>query len=136
MTTQLNRTAFRIHENNHSIVDFTYSYRRKPVSLSLHGCYLVAEKDTKNSPKDSLNAQLVLLADQMHKYIAVNHFYYDAVAALLGEDEMVRGISEHSCYGLTLITHWLCNQDKMLLETLEQITTRIASMDNDDKANN
>ena len=103
-------------------------YPRAQLGLSLYCCRSVTERETKNYGRESLHTQLVTLADQMHKYIAVNHFYYDAVEALFSESEIVDGMNEYSYYGLTLITHWLCDQDKILLQALERITSQVESI--------
>ena len=105
-----------------------FAYARLQTGLSLRCRQAIAERETKNYGREAFNTQLVALADQMHKYVAVNHFYYDAVTALFSESEIADDINEYSHYGLTLITHWLCEQDKALLETLAQITSQVASM--------
>ena len=129
MITPCQTTALTAQANSQSIVNF--SYARAKAGLSLHGRNPVAERKPKNYDEESLNAQLVALADRMHKYIAVNHFYYDAVEALFSESDLADDANKHSHYGLTLITHWLCEQDKVLLESLAQLTSKVASMTGD-----
>ena len=76
--------------NNQPVINFAYN--REQVGLSSGCCYSIKERETTSYCKESLNSQLATLADQMHKYIAVNHFYYDAVEALFNENEIVNNI--------------------------------------------
>ena len=108
------------------------AYPRIHSDLRLTPLYKVKERKTKTYAKEALNTQLVALADQMHEYIAINHFYYDAVEALFNEDEAAEGINDHSRYGLKLITHWLRDKDSALLEQIKQLTAQVASMDNNE----
>ena len=108
-----------------------YCYSRIQRGLSLHGYHTVKEKDVDTYSKELLNSKLVTLADQMHEYIAINHFYYDAVEALLNENDIAHDTNQYSGYGLTLITRWLCQQDKSLSETLTQIISHLDSMPDD-----
>ena len=99
-------------------------YARGQASLSLD-CYSpITENKSKNYGEKSLNNRLVAVADQLHKYIAVNHFYYDAVETLFSERSRNDDVGDYTQYGLTLITDWLREQDNALLESLSQITSQ------------
>ena len=102
-------------------------YARGQAGLSLD-CYSpITENKSKNYGEKSLNNRLVAIADQLHKYIAVNHFYYDAVEALFSERSRNDDVSDYSQYGLTLVTDWLREQDNVLLESLSQVTLKVTS---------
>jgi hypothetical protein len=76
MTIKSQSPTLTTQENNKSIVNLAYV--RGQAGLSLRCCHPVKGREKENYGKESLNTQLVTLADQIHKYIAVNHFYYDA----------------------------------------------------------
>ena len=107
-----------------TIVDFAYGRRQAGLSVGFR--HSVAEQEAKNYAEESLKTQLTLFSDRMHQYIAANHFYYDAVESLFSGSSLADGTNQYSHYGLTLITHWLCEQDKALLESLTEITSKVA----------
>ena len=125
MTTLRQSPTLTTQKSSQSIINAAYT--RRQVGLSLDCYSRVAENQSRNYGEKSLNNQLVVIADQLHKYIAVNHFYYDAVEALFSEHSRADSASDYSQYGLTLITDWLREQDNVLLESLSQVTLKVTS---------
>ena len=122
MTISRQSATLTTQKISQSIINISYTRGQSGLSLD---CYSpITENKPKNYGEKLLNNQLVAIADQLHKYIAVNHFYYDAVEALFNERSWADDASDYSQYGLTLITDWLRAQDSALLESLSQITSR------------
>lgn len=90
-----------------------------PETYGKSGGTPVTEEEEPTSNKGLLRRKLLGLADNLNDVVAVHHFYYDAVAAVMAAHEL--DIRDKSFHGLAITNRWLRRRDEEIIDALDDI---------------